>query len=92
MHILFTWLGTRDIDNMFQGKLAAVAALAVRSEKPFDKIVILANQREEVWSEFENFIQKRLAVAARPAAEVTVKQAHIISRKLSLIWATTPER
>lgn len=77
MQVLFTWLGTRDIDNMLQNKLAAIAALAIKSEKPFDKILILANQREEVWHEFESFIQKRLAVAARPAAEVTVKQAHI---------------
>ena len=77
MNILLSWLGTRDIDNMSQDKLAAIAALAVKSGNPFDKIVILANQREEVWSEFENFIQKRLAIAGRPAADVTVKQAHI---------------
>ena len=79
MNILLSWLGTRDIDNMLQDKFAAIAAVAVKSEKPFDKIVILANQREEVWSEFENFIQKRLAIAGRPAAEVAVKQAHIES-------------
>ncbi len=54
MNVLLSWLGTRDIYNMSQDKFAAIAALAVKSEKPFDKIVILANQREEVWSEFEN--------------------------------------
>ncbi len=79
MNILLSWLGTRDIDNMLQDKFAAIAAVAVKSEKPFDKIVILANQREEVWSEFENFIQKRLAFAGRPTADVAVKQAHIES-------------
>lgn len=79
MNILLSWLGTRDIDNMLQDKFAAIAAVAVKSEKPFDKIVILANQREEVWSEFENFIQKRLAFAGRPSADVVVKQAHIES-------------
>lgn len=79
MHILLTWLGTKDIDNMLEDRLAAIASIAVKSKIPFDKIVILANQREEVWSEFENFIQKRLAIAGRPAAEVAVKQAHIES-------------
>ncbi len=79
MYILLTWLGTKDIDNMSEGRLAAIASIAVKSKIPFDKIVILANQREEVWSEFENFIQKRLAIAGRPAAEVAVKQAHIES-------------
>lgn len=79
MHILLTWLGTKDIDNMSEGRLAAIASIAVKTKIPFDKIVILANQREEVWSAFENFIQKRLAIAGRPAAEVAVKQAHIES-------------
>lgn len=79
MHILLTWLGTKDIDNMSEGRLAAIASIAVKSKIPFDKIVILANQREEVWSEFENFIQKRLVIAGRPTADVAVKQAHIES-------------
>jgi transcriptional regulator with PAS, ATPase and Fis domain len=63
---------------MLQDKNAAIAALAVKSEVPFDKIVILASQREDVWSDFERFIAKRLAVAGRPAADVTVKQAYIV--------------
>ncbi len=79
MHILLTWLGTKDIDNMSEDKLAAIASIAVKSKTPFDKIVILANQREEVWSAFEHFIRKRLAVARRPEAEVIVKEARIES-------------
>jgi transcriptional regulator with PAS, ATPase and Fis domain len=79
MHILLTWLGTRDIDNMLQDKNAAIAALAVKSEIPFDKIVVLATQRDEVWLDFERFIEKRLAVAGRPQSDIKVKQAHIVN-------------
>lgn len=79
MHILLTWLGTKDIDNMELDQHAAISAIAAKSDLQFDKIVILSNHREEVWGRFEQFIKKKLAYAHRPKADVAVKQAHIDS-------------
>ena len=79
MHILLSWLGHRDIECMPKDENAAIASLAVKSDIPFDKIVILASQRDEIWVDFERFIHKRLAIAGRPDAEVIVKPAHIVN-------------
>ncbi len=47
MHTLFSWLGNKDIENMLDGEAAAIATTIAKSEKPVDKVVILANQYKE---------------------------------------------
>ena len=79
MKTLLTWLGTKDIENMEKDQHAAISALAAKSEHQFNKIVILSNHKPEVWDRFERFIQKKIAMALRPDADISVKQAHIAS-------------
>ncbi|MBU1619359.1 MAG: sigma-54 dependent transcriptional regulator [Gammaproteobacteria bacterium] len=79
MNTLLTWLGNKDIENMKLEQNAAIAALALKSVVPFDKIVILANHFEAHWEPFERFLKKRLAVAGRPQADISVQMAHIES-------------
>ncbi len=79
MHTLLTWLGNRDLDNMQQDKNAAIAGLAVKANPHFDKIVILANDKEESWSRFESFLKKRLATIGRPNSDIRIYKAHIDS-------------
>lgn len=79
MKTLLTWLGNKDIENMENDQHAAISALAAKSDIQFNKIVILSNHKPEVWDRFERFITKKIALALRPDADVSVKQAHIAS-------------
>ena len=79
MNILFTWLGKTDIDNMALDKNAAVSSIATKSARHFDKVVILANAWEESWSEYQQWLQKKLAISQRPFEDVSVFQANIKS-------------
>ena len=83
MHTLFTWLGNRDIENMEADKSAAIVAMATKSQPPFDKIVILSNNREDLsqqkWREFEHFIKKRMLTINRPSNDINVHLAKIDS-------------
>ncbi|MBU2115152.1 MAG: sigma 54-interacting transcriptional regulator [Gammaproteobacteria bacterium] len=78
MKILISWLGKTDIDNMQADQLAAIATLATKHTAPFDKVLILANAWEEHWHDYEKWLNKRLAVIARPA-EVEVRQQSLSS-------------
>lgn len=79
MHTLLTWLGNRDLENMQQGKTAAIATIALKAQPHFDKIVILSNDKEETWSGFESFLSKRLAASGRPYSDIQIVKVHIDS-------------
>lgn len=79
MKTLLTWLGNKDIENIENDLHAAISALAAKSDIQFNKIVILSNHKPEVWDRFERFVQKKIALALRPDADVSVQQAHIAS-------------
>lgn len=75
MHTLFTWLGTRDVENMERNEPASIATIVSKCSQPVDKVVILSNQHKDKWSKFKSFIdsvakergQKRLDVQIYPA-------------------------
>jgi len=79
LHTLLTWLGNRDLENMQQGKTAAIATIALKAQPHFDKIVILSNDKEETWSGFESFLSKRLAASGRPYSDIQIVKVHIDS-------------
>lgn len=62
---------------MQQDQNAAIATLVIKVASPFDKIVILANDKEESWSRFESFLKKRMGVIGRPNTDIKVYKAHI---------------
>lgn len=77
MNTLYTWIGNTDIDNMQQNKNAAVASLALFNKTPFDRIVIFANKWEEHWSQYEQWLKKRLSTIQRPADDIKITKADI---------------
>jgi hypothetical protein len=80
VNILLSWLGTKDIDNMLDGeKNASISTLAINSQTPFDKIVILSNHKQEYWGKFEDFVKKRMATIGRPHHDIQVHKANIVS-------------
>jgi transcriptional regulator with PAS, ATPase and Fis domain len=79
VHTLLTWLGNRDLENMQQDKNAAIATIALKAQPHFDKIVILANDKEETWSGFESFLKKRMATSGRPYSDIEIVKVHIES-------------
>lgn len=80
MNILLSWLGTKDIDNMLDGEQnASISTIAIKSQVPFDKIVILSNHKQEYWKKFERFVKKRMATINRPAQDIQVYKANIVS-------------
>jgi len=79
LNTLLTWLGNRDISNMLNNENAAIATIATHYQKPFDRIVILANDNEEHWIRFEDFLKKRMGVLQRPFKDIRVHNAHIAS-------------
>lgn len=79
MKTLLSWLGNKDIENMQLDNHAAISAIAAKSDVQFDKIVILSNHREEAWSRFEQFIERKLAFSQRPKADVSIKRVYIES-------------
>jgi len=79
VHILLTWLGNRDLENMEQEHNAAIVTLATKSSIPFDKIVILSNKDEAKWDKFERFLKKRMATINRPNQDIQVYKVNITS-------------
>lgn len=80
MNILLSWLGTKDIENMLDDEQnASISTLAIKSQNPFDKIVILSNHKEKYWKKFECFIKKRMATINRPDQDIQVHKANINS-------------
>ena len=64
---------------MQKEETASIATLAFSSEKPFDKIVILANKDAELWHQYEEFLKKNLAKQGRPFTDVKVHRVSIKS-------------
>jgi transcriptional regulator with PAS, ATPase and Fis domain len=79
MNTLFTWLGSTDINNAKENKDAAIASIAMRSDSPFDKIVILANDWERDWDFYRGWLSTRLAEEHKPSNNVNIIKASIIS-------------
>ncbi len=79
MHILLTWLGNKDFENMQLDKDAAISNLAIKTKQPFDKIVILSNQFQDGWNDFERFLKKRMATINRPSSDIKIYPAKITS-------------
>ena len=77
MNILLTWLGTADIESMQQDNAGTIATIASFNEIPFDRIVILANHREEVWEQYSYWLSKRMSMLGRPYKEIHIKNAFI---------------
>uniref|UniRef100_UPI004048E3B2 sigma-54 interaction domain-containing protein n=1 Tax=Rheinheimera sp. TaxID=1869214 RepID=UPI004048E3B2 len=75
MRVLISWLGKTDVDNMLQDKLASIATLATKHSYAFDDIIILANSWQEHWQQYESWLNKRLAVLARPDVAKIVNQS-----------------
>lgn len=75
MRVLISWLGKTDVDNMLQDKLASIATLATRHSHAFDDIIILANSWQEHWQQYESWLNKRLAVLARPSVAKIINQS-----------------
>lgn len=64
---------------MEQEQNAAIVSLAIKSEVPFDKIVILSNKDEAKWDSFERFLKKRMAMISRPSNDIKIHMAQIQS-------------
>ncbi|TDF38492.1 sigma-54-dependent Fis family transcriptional regulator [Alteromonadaceae bacterium M269] len=77
MNTFFSWLGNRDLDNMEQGNDAAITSLVLQSKTPFDKVVILANKDEEKWTNFEQFLKRKLKAVGRPCFDIKVYKANV---------------
>lgn len=58
-------------------KNASISTLAINSQTPFDKIVILSNHK--YWGKFEDFVKKRMATIGRPHHDIQVHKANIVS-------------
>ncbi len=78
MATLLTWLGKTDLDNMKQDKHASISTIAIKGHK-VDQIVILANNWEEDWFDYENWLKKQLAIANRPNQNISIQRARIVS-------------
>ncbi|MEM0514261.1 sigma-54 dependent transcriptional regulator [Pseudoalteromonas sp. YIC-827] len=79
LNTLLTWLGNKDLENMETEQSAAIVALAIKSPKPFDKIVILSNHQEAKWDRYERFLSKRLATIGRPHENISINKVSIMS-------------
>lgn len=78
MATLLTWLGKTDLDNMKQDKHASISTIAIKGQK-VEQIVILANNWEDDWYDYENWLKKQLAIANRPNQNVSIQRARIAS-------------
>ncbi|MBY7957555.1 sigma-54 dependent transcriptional regulator [Vibrio fluvialis] len=78
MATLLTWLGKTDLDNMKQNKHASISTIAIKGQK-VDQIVILANNWEEDWFDYEDWLKKQLAIANRPNQNISIQRARIVS-------------
>ncbi|MGO4891858.1 sigma-54 interaction domain-containing protein [Flavobacterium sp. W21_SRS_FM6] len=77
MNTLLTWLGKTDISTAQEDKEAAIATIALNSIKPFDRIVILANNWEGDWNNYLSWLKTRLAEAKRPFTNVAINKVKI---------------
>lgn len=75
MNVLISWLGKTDIDHMQVDKFASIATLATKHNVIFDRITILANNWEEHWQRYEDWLNKQLAVIGRPANVEIIRQS-----------------
>ena len=64
---------------MQKDETASIATLAFNIDKPFDKIVILANKDAELWQRYEQYLKKNLAKQGRPFADIRVNRVVIKS-------------
>ncbi|HHK8570177.1 TPA: hypothetical protein ACQYC4_000992 [Vibrio parahaemolyticus] len=78
MATLLTWLGKTDLDNMKLDKHASISTIAIKGHK-VDQIVILANNWEEDWFDYEDWLKKQLAIANRPNQNISIQRARIVS-------------
>lgn len=79
MNTFLTWLGSTDLKSAESNKEAAIATIALKNPKPFDKIVILANTWEGDWDDYLNWLKTRLVEAKKPFDDVTIQKAKIKS-------------
>lgn len=79
MRVLVSWLGSKDLELMDKGQFGALASIALAPKQTFDQIVILANDWEAQWSQYEEFLKRELAKALRPFQNVAIRKASIKS-------------
>ena len=79
MNTLLTWLGRTDIDLSLADEEAALATIALKNSKPFDKIVILANAWEGEWEDYLGWLKARLVKSRRPFDDVAIYKAKLKS-------------
>lgn len=79
MKTLYTWLGSADIENMKQDQNAAVSSIALNNPTPFGRIFIFANNWDEHWDRYERWLKKRLSTCGRPADNVKIYRANIVT-------------
>ncbi len=79
MITLYTWLGKTDVDNMEKDIPTPISIIATQSPNIFNKIVILANDWDEKWIPYKEWLEKRLAKSVRPYNDVSVKRVRITS-------------
>lgn len=77
MNTLLTWLGKTDLDKSLEDIEAAIATIALKNDKAFDQIIILANTWEGEWEGYLSWLKTRLAGAKRPFSEITIQKAKI---------------
>lgn len=79
MNTLLTWLGTTDLENMEEGKPAAIATMALDHPQAFNNIVVLANSWYDKLLPFHNWLSRWLADNGRPCESIQVKTIKLTS-------------
>jgi len=77
--VLISWLGSTDLQLMKEDNDGALASIALLPKIPFDEIIIMANDWEQDWSQYENWLKGKLAKAHRPFSKVKIRKASISS-------------
>jgi transcriptional regulator with PAS, ATPase and Fis domain len=77
MNVLVSWLGSADLQLMKEDKSGALASIAFLPEKPFDKIIIMANDWEQDWAPYQHWLRGKLAKSNRPFNKVNIRKAPI---------------
>jgi hypothetical protein len=60
MNTFLTWLGSTDLKCATDNNEAAIATIAFKNTKPFDRIVILASAWEGEWDDYVTWLKTRL--------------------------------
>ncbi len=79
MRVLVSWLGSADLKLMKEDKKGALASIAFLPKKPFDEIIIMANDWEQDWTQYEHWLKGKLAKAGKPFNNVKIRKASISS-------------